>query len=388
MAVDLQKLIDIDLLSYFKTKLDLLFASKVDKVDGKGLSDTNFTQEEKTKLANIATGAEVNVNADWNATTGDAAILNKPENLVQDANYTHTDNNYTTEEKQKLSGIAAGANKTTVDATFSTTSTNPVQNKVINAALNNKVDKVDGKGLSTEDFTTTEKNKLSGISEGAKDNVIETIQKNGTELTVTDKTVNITVPTKTSDLTNDSGYITGADVPEGAAASTTTPKMDGTAAVGTEMAFARGDHVHPTDTSRAPITSPDFKGTPKAPTAAAGTSTTQIATTAFVAAAVSGKANSATTLSGYGITDAYTKTEIDNKISAAMNYKGTKATVSALPSSGNTTGDVWHVTETGGEYAWNGTSWEELGSTIDLSGYVEESEISLATTDDIDALFE
>jgi len=177
-------------------------------------------------------------------------------------------------------------------------------------------------------------------------------------------------------------------VPEGAAASTTTPKMDGTAAVGTEMAFARGDHVHPTDTSRAPITSPDFKGTPKAPTAAPGTSTTQIASTAFVAAAVSGKANSATTLSGYGITDAYTKTEIDNKISAAMNYKGTKATVSALPSSGNTTGDVWHVTETGGEYAWNGTSWEELGSTIDLSGYVEESEISLATTDDIDALFE
>lgn len=388
MAVDLQKLIDIDLLSYFKTKLDLLFASKVDKVDGKGLSDTNFTQEEKTKLANIATGAEVNVNADWNATTGDAAILNKPENLVQDANYTHTDNNYTTEEKQKLSGIAAGANKTTVDATFSTTSTNPVQNKVINAALNDKVDKVAGKGLSTEDFTTTEKNKLSGISESAKDNVIEAIQKNGTELTVTDKTVNITVPTKTSDLTNDSGYITGADVPEGAAASTTTPKMDGTAAVGTEMAFARGDHVHPTDTSRAPITSPDFKGTPKAPTAAPGTSTTQIASTAFVAAAVSGKANSATTLSGYGITDAYTKTEIDNKISAAMNYKGTKATVSALPSSGNTTGDVWHVTETGGEYAWNGTSWEELGSTIDLSGYVEESEISLATTDDIDALFE
>ena len=60
------------------------------------------------------------------------------------------------------------------------------------------------------------------------------------------------VPTKTSDLTNDSGYITSADVPEGAAASTTTPKMDGTAAAGSETAFARGDHVHPVDTSRAP----------------------------------------------------------------------------------------------------------------------------------------
>ena len=33
---------------------------------------------EKNKLANIAAGAEVNVNADWNATSGDAQILNKP----------------------------------------------------------------------------------------------------------------------------------------------------------------------------------------------------------------------------------------------------------------------------------------------------------------------
>ena len=41
------------------------------------------------------------------------------------------------------------------------------------------------------------------------------------------------IPSKTSDLTNDSGFITSADVPEGSVASTTTPKMDGTAAVGT-----------------------------------------------------------------------------------------------------------------------------------------------------------
>ena len=46
------------------------------------------------------------------------------------------------------------------------------------------------------------------------------------------------IPTKTSQLANDSGYITGADVPEGAAASATVPKMDGTAAAGTETAFA------------------------------------------------------------------------------------------------------------------------------------------------------
>lgn len=75
-------------------------------------------------------------------------------------------------------------------------------------------------------------------------------------------------------------------IPEGASASSTTPKMDGTATVGTETTFARGDHIHPTDTSRAALASPTFTGTPKAPTAAAGTSNTQIATTAFVDTAI------------------------------------------------------------------------------------------------------
>lgn len=58
------------------------------------------------------------------------------------------------------------------------------------------------------------------------------------------------LPTKISQLTNDSGFITSSDIPEGAAASTTVPKMNGTASVGTEMAFARGDHVHPSDTTK------------------------------------------------------------------------------------------------------------------------------------------
>lgn len=72
-------------------------------------------------------------------------------------------NDYTTTEKNKLAGIETGANKTTVDTALSSTSTNPVQNKVINTALGNKVDKVSGKGLSTNDYTTTEKNKLGSL---------------------------------------------------------------------------------------------------------------------------------------------------------------------------------------------------------------------------------
>lgn len=120
----------------------------------------------------------------------------------------------------------------------------------IKNALSGKVDKETGKGLSTNDFTTAEKTKLSGIATGAQVNVLEGVQVNGTSVTPTNKIANIAVPTATSDITNDSGFITIDDVPEGAAASTTTPKMDGTAAVGTEVTFARGDHVHPSDTTK------------------------------------------------------------------------------------------------------------------------------------------
>ena len=86
----------------------------VAKEIGKGLSEANFTQDEKTKLAGITPGAEVNVNADWNATTGDAAVLNKPTALsdfTNDLNDASTTAHglMSTSDKTKLNGIAAGA---------------------------------------------------------------------------------------------------------------------------------------------------------------------------------------------------------------------------------------------------------------------------------------
>lgn len=63
--------------------------------------------------------------------------LENDNHTVQDASYVHTDNNYTTPEKQKLAGIEKEANKTIVDAALSETSTNPVQNKVVAEALKN-----------------------------------------------------------------------------------------------------------------------------------------------------------------------------------------------------------------------------------------------------------
>ena len=261
--------------------------------------------------------------------------------------------------------------------------------------LANKVDKVEGKGLSTNDFTTAEKNKLEGIEAGADANVIETIQVNNQALTPTGKAVNIPVPTKTSEITNDSGFITSSDIPEGAAASTTTPKMDGTAAVGSELAFARGDHVHPHDSSKANTASPTFTGTPKAPTATKGTDTTQIATTAFVQAAIADKQNTLTfdnsptsgssnPVKSGGVysalaakLDATTaestyakKTDLSN----VYKFRGSVATYSALPSTGVSAGDVYNVEADDMNYAWTGTAWDPLGSLFSIES-ITNSEI-------------
>mgnify|MGYP000047819221 CR=1 FL=1 len=82
----------------------------------------------------------------------------------------------------------------------------------IKTALNEKVDVVSGKGLSTNDYTSAEKQKLSGIASGAQANVIESVKVNGTKLTPSSKAVDVTVPTKTSQLTNDSGYQSATSV--------------------------------------------------------------------------------------------------------------------------------------------------------------------------------
>lgn len=185
---------------------------------------------DKTKLNGIAAGAEVNVNADWNATEGDALILNKPTLATvatsgsyndltskptiptvdvtksyvdtQLATKANASNVYTKAEvDSKVSSVyrvkgsvASYSSLPTVDVTigdvynvndtgvnYVATSTTPTWNKLsetvdlsgyattaaMNSALGNKVDKVSGKSLSTNDYTTAEKNKLAGIAASA-----------------------------------------------------------------------------------------------------------------------------------------------------------------------------------------------------------------------------
>ena len=146
---------------------------------------------------------------------------------------------------------------------------------------------------------------------------------------------------------------------------------------------------------------------------------------------VAGKADKATTLAGYGITDAYTKTETGEQITSAVNtakselqtaidgkvaktdittsiaessvasdtkvpsekavasaveevkavastaykYKGSDTYENIIVKENPAVGDVWNSTTANGvypkgtNYAWNGTEWDALGGEVDLSAY-------------------
>lgn len=72
----------------------------------------------------------------------------------------------------------------------------------------------------------------------------------------------------------------------------------------------------------------------------------------------------------------YTKTEIDGKLSGVYHYKGSVAKYSDLPTDASS-GDVYNIEaadktngiKAGDNVAWNGTAWDVLAGTIDLSGY-------------------
>ena len=71
--------------------------------------------------------------------------------------------------------------------------------------------------------------------------------------------------------------------------------------------------------------------------------------------------------------DVYTKGEIDAKLVGAMMYKGAVETQAQLPQDAKV-GDMYDVTETGHNFAWNGESWDDLGGSIDLSNLLTKEE--------------
>ena len=65
-----------------------------------------------------------------------------------------------------------------------------------------------------------------------------------------------------------------------------------------------------------------------------------------------------------------TKQYVDNAVASVYKYKGSVANQSALPKSGQITGDVYNVEDTGDNFAWDGTKWDKLAGTVDLSAYL------------------
>ena len=151
----------------------------VEKVAGKGLSTNDYTTAEKNKLSGIADGANNYTHPD----THPASIIEEDAShrFVTDAEKTTwnnkvdkadgmglSSNDYTTAEKNKLSGIADGANNYTHPDTHPASmieqdASHRFVTDAEKTAWNGKVDKVAGKGLSTNDCTTAEKNSLADI---------------------------------------------------------------------------------------------------------------------------------------------------------------------------------------------------------------------------------
>jgi hypothetical protein len=187
-----------------------------------------MSSADKTKLDGIASGAEVNVNADWNATTGDAAILNKPSTFPPSAHAaSHTNGTddiqsatasqkglATATQITKLDGIAANANNYTHpnhsgEVTSSGDGATTIANDVVtNAKLANMATAtIKGRATAStgdpEDLSASQVRTILNVADGATANT----------------------------------------------ASTATPSALGTAAAGTATDFARADHVHSAEPS-------------------------------------------------------------------------------------------------------------------------------------------
>ena len=211
-------------INHIEDGLVSLEESKVDAIVGKGLSTNDYTRAEKTKLAGIEDNANAYTHpathpasmitetsekrfvsdtekASWNAKATESfvteAIANAQLNggqggSVDLSGYVTTTalntalnekvdkvsgkslstNDYTNAEKTKLAGIEANANNYSHPSSHPASIITETSEKRFvtdneKATWNNKVDKISGKGLSTNDYTTEEKNKLQGIAVNA-----------------------------------------------------------------------------------------------------------------------------------------------------------------------------------------------------------------------------
>ena len=344
-------------------------------------ADGIMVSSDYTKLSGVATGAQVNVieSIKLEDASGDLTITSKKVTIPKAT--TSADGIMTSTDKTKLNGVATGAQVNVLEAV-------KLEGASSDLAISSKKVTIP-KATSSKDgiITSTDYTKLSGIATGAQVNVIESVKIDDTALTVSSKAVNIPLASasvngamSSTDYSKLSGVASGAQVNviEGI-------KLDG---AGSNLTPASKVVTIPNATTSsnglmtasdktalngaAPLASPTFTGTPAAPTAASGTNTTQIATTAFVQSAISA-----------AITGRF-------KFVSSLPSTGEVGYIYLVPhthsgSSTNTNPDVKD------EYIWNddATQWELIGNTdIDLSNYWNTTDLVTATNAEVLACWE
>ena len=240
MAASIKKFLDENGLLYYDGKIKGRLNTKVDKVTGKGLSTNDLTNELKQTYDEtvikvdqiIAEGGEPNVietvKVNGTALTPDAEkainidlsgyakttdLPTKVSELTNDGDGT-TGSKFATEAYVNTNG--GKIDKIKVNGTEQTITNKAVDIKVptkTSDLTNDSNFAVDANYVHTDNnYTTDEKNKLNGIAEGAQINKIESIKVNGVAQTITSKAVDITVPTNNKQLTNGAGYQTSSEV--------------------------------------------------------------------------------------------------------------------------------------------------------------------------------
>ena len=233
---------------------------------------------------------------------------------------------------------------------------------------------------SNTDFNALEDKVDEIIAEGGEPNVIEVVQKNGTALPVTNKTVNVTVPTTVAELSDASNYALAEDIPTDAEIEALA---DGRIA----------DSISSSATSSIANKQYVIDNGGKIDTIKVN-GTAQTIVNKAVDITVPTKTSDLTNDSDYqdetevqALIDAALAdiTGIDFQVVDTLPASGVKGTIYLVPNSGSASNSY-------DEYIWltptSGTAhWEKIGSTdVDLSGYWAKTELTAITTAEIDTI--
>ena len=270
-----------------------------------------------------------------------------PDGIVTDPNYVHTDNNFTNALLTKLNGIESGAQANKIESISKNGEALTITNKNVNIEVPTKLSELenDNNTVTDKDYVHTDNNftnalltKLNGIESGAEVNAIAGIKTNGVLQPIVNKIVDISIPTKTSQLTNDSGYI--------------DKNVDNLANYYTETEI-NGLLNNKADKSSVPTKLSQLNND-----------------TGFITNAVDNLTNY------YLKSETYTKTEVNDLIGQIKTIS--IQVVDTLPTTGESN-VIYLVPKEGSkddiynEYIWVNNAWELIGSTqIDLTGYATE----------------